>query len=108
MCANAQNKRFPSRIITATSRLDKPRVRYEQRQEVDVNRDRLEGKWKQFSGSVREQWGRLTDDGLSVVAGQHDQLAGRVQERYGIYKEEGERQLKAFMRRNRDWNSTSR
>lgn len=73
-----------------------------------MNRDRLEGKWKQFSGSVRERWGRLTADRLSVVAGQHDQLAGRVQERSGIYKEEGERELRAFMRRNRDWNSTSR
>ena len=80
----------------------------EKGQEVDVNRDRLEGKWKQLSGRVREHWGRLTDDRLSVVAGQHDQLAGRVQERYGIYKEEGERQLKEFLRRNRHWDSPSR
>ena len=73
-----------------------------------MNRDRLEGKWKQISGSAREQWGRLTDDRLSVVAGRHNQVAGRAQERYGIYKEESERQLKAFQRRNRDWNSSSR
>ena len=73
-----------------------------------MNRDRLEGKWKQFSGGVREQWGRLTDDRLSVVAGKHDQVAGRAQERYGIYKEKGERQLKEFLRRNRHWNSSSR
>jgi uncharacterized protein YjbJ (UPF0337 family) len=81
---------------------------YQQRQEVDVNRDRLEGKWKQLSGSVREQWGRLTDDRLSIVAGKHDQAAGRVQERYGIYKEESERQLREFLHRNRDWDSSSR
>lgn len=66
-----------------------------------MNRDRLEGKWKQVSGSLRERWGRLTDDRLSVVAGKHDQVAGRVQERYGIYKEESERQLRQFLRRNR-------
>jgi len=72
-----------------------------------MNRDRLEGKWKQFSGSVREQWGRLTDDPLSVVAGRHDRLAGRYQEQYGINKEEGRRELIAFLRRNRDWNSSS-
>jgi uncharacterized protein YjbJ (UPF0337 family) len=81
---------------------------YEQRQEVDVNRDRLEGKWKQVSGSVREQWGRLTDDRLSVVAGKHNQVAGRIQERYGIYKEESERQLREFLNRNRDWDPSSR
>lgn len=73
-----------------------------------MNRDRLEGKWKQFSGSVREQWGRLTADQLSVVAGQHNQVAGRVQERYGIYKEDSERQLREFLRRNRDWDTSSR
>lgn len=72
-----------------------------------MNRDRLEGKWKQLSGSVREQWGRLTADGVSVVAGKHDQLAGRRQERYGINKEEGERQLREFLRRNRDWDSST-
>jgi len=73
-----------------------------------VNRDRIEGKWKQFSGSVREQWGRLTDDRLSVVAGKHNQVAGSIQEKCGIYKEEGERQLKEFLHRNRDCDSTSR
>ena len=73
-----------------------------------MNRDRLEGKWKQFSGSVRERWGRLTDDRLSVVAGKHDQLAGKVQERYGINKEEGKRQLREFLRRNRQWESSTR
>ena len=73
-----------------------------------MNRDRLEGRWKQLSGSVREHWGRLTDDRLSIVSGRHNQAAGRVQERYGIYKEESERQLKAFLRRNRDWDAPSR
>jgi uncharacterized protein YjbJ (UPF0337 family) len=81
---------------------------YEQRQEVDVNRDRLEGKWKQFSGSVTEQWGRLTDDRLSIVAGKHNQVAGMIQERHGIYKEESERQLREFLNRNRDWDPSSR
>jgi len=79
----------------------------ERRQETEVNRDRLEGKWKQFSGSVRERWGRLTDDRLSVVAGKHDQLAGRYQEQYGITRDEGKRQLREFLRRNRRWHSTS-
>jgi uncharacterized protein YjbJ (UPF0337 family) len=73
-----------------------------------LNRDRLEGKWKQLSGSVREGWGRLTNDRLSVVAGKHNQLAGRYQEQYGINKEEGKRQLKEFLRRNRAWDPSRR
>jgi uncharacterized protein YjbJ (UPF0337 family) len=73
-----------------------------------MNRDRLAGKWKQLSGNVRERWGRLTDDPLSVVAGRHNRLAGRCQEQYGITKEEGERQLSEFLRRNRDWGPSKR
>ena len=73
-----------------------------------MNRDRLEGKWKQLSGSVRERWGRLTGDRLSVVAGAHNQLAGRHQEQYGVHREEGERQLRDFLRRHRHLNSSGR
>ena len=73
-----------------------------------MNRDRLAGKWTQFSGRVREQWGRLANDRLSVVAGKHDQLAGKHQEQYGIYREEAKRQLKEFLRRNRDWDLSNR
>jgi uncharacterized protein YjbJ (UPF0337 family) len=72
-----------------------------------MNRDRLEGKWKQLSGRMRERWGRLTHDELSVVAGKHDQAAGRYQERHGIATDEGKRVLAEFLRRNRDWDSSS-
>jgi len=73
-----------------------------------MNRDRIEGRWKQLTGAWLERWGELTADGLRVVAGRHDQHAGRMQERYGLEKEEAQRQLKAFLRRNRRWNTTSR
>ncbi len=61
-----------------------------------MNWDRIEGGWKQFTGKVKEQWGKLTDDDLTEVAGRRDQLAGKIQARYGIAKEEAERQLDAF------------
>jgi uncharacterized protein YjbJ (UPF0337 family) len=57
-----------------------------------MNADQLEGKWKQLKGSVKEKWGKLTDDDLDVIAGKRDKLIGRLQERYGITKEEAERQ----------------
>ena len=63
-----------------------------------MNWDRIEGNWKQFKGQVKEQWGRFTDDELDVVAGKRDQFLGKLQEKYGITKDEAERQLRDFER----------
>ena len=51
-----------------------------------MNWDRIEGNWKQFKGNVKEKWGKLTDDQLDVIA-------GKIQESYGITKDETEKQL---------------
>ena len=45
-----------------------------------MNSDQLEGKWKQIKGSVKEKWGKLTDDDLDVIAGKQEQLVGKIQE----------------------------
>jgi uncharacterized protein YjbJ (UPF0337 family) len=55
--------------------------------------DQIAGKWKQMTGDVRAAWGDLTDDDLEYIAGKRDNLAGRIQERYGIAKEEANRQI---------------
>lgn len=65
-----------------------------------MNKDQMEGNWLQFKGKVKEQWGKLTDDDLDVIAGKRDQLAGKIQERYGLTKEEAEKQLSAWNERN--------
>jgi uncharacterized protein YjbJ (UPF0337 family) len=65
------------------------------RREV-MNWDTVKGDWKQFKGKVKEQWGKLTDDELSRIDGRRDQLAGAIQKRYGMEKEEVEKQLSAF------------
>jgi len=62
-----------------------------------MNWDQIAGSWKQFQGQVREKWGKLTDDDLTVVAGKRDQLSGALQRRYGIAKEEAEKQLDDFV-----------
>lgn len=62
-----------------------------------MNWDQVEGKWKQSKGRFREKWGKLTDDDLTVIAGKRDQLVGRLQERYGIVREEAERQADGFI-----------
>ena len=49
--------------------------------------NRVEGNWKQLKGQVKEQWGKLTDDDLDVIAGRREQLEGKLQERYGLTKD---------------------
>ncbi len=57
-----------------------------------MNSDQMSGKWKQMKGAARQQWGKLTDDDLEVINGQRDSLVGKLQERYGIAKEEAQKQ----------------
>jgi uncharacterized protein YjbJ (UPF0337 family) len=61
-----------------------------------MNSDQVKGKWKQLKGAAKERWGKLTDDDLDVIAGQRDQLVGKVQERYGIAREEAEKQVEEW------------
>ena len=61
-----------------------------------MNWDRIEGNWKQLKGKARTQWGKLTDAQLDVIAGKREQLVGRIQERYGIAKDEAEKQVDGF------------
>jgi len=64
-----------------------------------MNSDQLKGKWKQMKGSVKERWGKLTDDDLDVIDGQSDQLIGKIQERYGVARQEAQKQVN-------EWNSS--
>ncbi len=64
-----------------------------------MNKDIIEGNWKQLKGKVQQQWGKLTDDDFDVIAGRGTELAGRIQERYGVTRDEAEKQVK-------DWQGT--
>ncbi len=61
-----------------------------------MNWDTIKGDWKQFRGKVKEKWGQLSDDELDRIQGRREQLAGAIQKKYGIAKDEAERQLKDF------------
>ncbi len=61
-----------------------------------MNWEQIKGKWKQLSGQAQQQWGKLTNDDLDVIDGKREELVGKVQERYGIAKEEAEEQVKDF------------
>lgn len=58
-----------------------------------MNWNRIEGNWKQLKGNVQKQWGKLTDDDFDVVAGKREALSGRLEERYGIARDEADRQI---------------
>ena len=61
-----------------------------------MNWDQVEGKWKQAKGAVKQKWGRLTDDDLDLISGKRDELVGKIQERYGITKEEAQKQVEGW------------
>jgi uncharacterized protein YjbJ (UPF0337 family) len=61
-----------------------------------MNWDTVKGNWKQFRGKVKERWGDLTDDELDRIEGKRDQLVGAVQKRYGVARDEAERQVQDF------------
>jgi uncharacterized protein YjbJ (UPF0337 family) len=63
-----------------------------------MNWDQIKGNWRQFRGKAQQQWGKLTNDDLDVVEGKREELVGRIQTRYGIVREDAERQVK-------DWES---
>lgn len=62
-----------------------------------MNWDTVKGNWKQMTGKIKEEWGDLTDDDLTEAAGERDQLVGKIQAKYGIAKEEAEKQVDIFL-----------
>jgi uncharacterized protein YjbJ (UPF0337 family) len=64
--------------------------------------DRIEGNWKQFTGKVKEKWGQLTDDDITTINGNRDQLEGKLQARYGYAKDRARDEVDDFL------NSSSR
>ena len=65
--------------------------------ESAMNWDRIEGNWKEFKGKVKQQWGDLTDDDLTVIEGNRDQLEGRLQERYGYAKDKARQEVNSWL-----------
>ena len=67
-----------------------------------MNWDRIEGNWKQFKGNARQEWSALTDEQLDAIAGRRNELVGRIQEAYGMSKEETEKQITDWQSRQQD------
>ncbi|EPG9949020.1 CsbD family protein [Klebsiella aerogenes] len=65
-----------------------------------MNKDEISGNWKQLKGKAKEQWGTLTDDDMTVIEGKRDQLVGKIQERYGYAKDQAEKEVSDWERKN--------
>ena len=66
-----------------------------------MNEDVFKGKWKQLSGGVKEQWGKLTDDTLTEIDGSREKFVGKLQELYGYTKEQAESAVEEYMQKAR-------
>jgi uncharacterized protein YjbJ (UPF0337 family) len=69
-----------------------------------MNKDILKGKWTQMKGTIRTQWGKLTDDDVNQIQGDAEKFIGKLQERYGYGREQAEKELNDYMNRPIDKN----
>jgi uncharacterized protein YjbJ (UPF0337 family) len=58
-----------------------------------MNKDQIAGQWGQVKGQVKSKWAKFTDDDLKMLEGKKDELVGKIQERYGVLKDEAEKQV---------------
>ena len=65
-----------------------------------MNQDILKGRWAQLKGELKTQWGKLTDNDVTQIEGEKDKLVGKVRERYGIERDEAERQVNDWLKKN--------
>jgi uncharacterized protein YjbJ (UPF0337 family) len=65
---------------------------------LQMDWDRVEGNWKESMGNIKHKWGKLTDDDLSQINGQRDQLEGRIQQRYGFSKDRVRQDIDAWLK----------
>lgn len=63
-----------------------------------MNEDKIKGQWKQLAGKLKAKWGKLTHDDIDIAEGNSEYLAGKIQERYGVARDEAHKQVKDFDR----------
>jgi len=72
------------------------RFSYDASKEDLMNKDVLQGKWREMKEKIKEQWGKLTDDDLDRIEGKGEQLLGLLQQRYGYARDKAEEEYRRF------------
>lgn len=65
-----------------------------------MNKDIIEGNWKQIKGKIMQKWGNLTDSDLSRIRGTREELEGLLLEKYGIKKDKAKEEIESFIKQN--------
>lgn len=65
-----------------------------------MNKDTLKGNWKEISGKVKQQWGKLTDNDLTQINGSYEELEGKLQKTYGYEKDKAKKEIDDFFKKN--------
>jgi uncharacterized protein YjbJ (UPF0337 family) len=65
-----------------------------------MNKDIVQGNWTEIKGKLKQQWGKLTDDEISVMRGTYEELEGALQKSYGYEKDQAKKEIDAFLERN--------
>jgi uncharacterized protein YjbJ (UPF0337 family) len=101
------NEAAPSKLLSASQGAQDPLLHdsfihngspIHRHTEILMNEDKIKGQWKQLAGKLKTKWGKLTDDDLKISEGNSEYLAGKIQERYGIARDEAHKQVKEFGR----------
>jgi uncharacterized protein YjbJ (UPF0337 family) len=58
-----------------------------------MNKDQIHGKWKEIKGDIQRAWGKITNDELDQAKGNATELAGLVQRKYGVAKDEASKKI---------------
>jgi len=66
-----------------------------------MNKDIIQGKWKEIKGQLKQQWSEITDDDIGHMQGTYDELEGTLQKKYGYKKEEAQEQIQNFIDDNK-------
>lgn len=96
LCFTAVVARLLVFLLPANDSIEYVRI-HSVKEKSSMNSEQLTGKWNQMKGTVREKWGRLTDDDVTQINGKRDQLIGRIQERYGLAKEAASKQVDEWL-----------
>lgn len=71
---------------------------YRKKKTMNETKLSLKGNWNVVKGKLKQAYGDLTDNDLTYVEGQEDELVGRIQKRVGATAAEIRHQLDRFNR----------